>query len=113
QIRGDQVSLWALIEAFERRLKKAAAAGKETRTFTDPRRKLEQKDYLGLLLFGLFNPVVDSMRVCARRAGCGGCEKKFAPPGVSLGSFSEAQAVVDPVLLQRVFAELAAEQQSR
>ena len=32
---------------------------------------------------------------------------------VSLGSFSEAQAVVDPVLLQRVFAELAAEQQSR
>src|SRR5439155_7861264 len=30
---------------------------------------------------------------------------------VSLGSFSEAQAVVDPALLQRVFAELAAEQQ--
>src|SRR2546421_12092879 len=38
-------------------------------------------------------------------------QKQVCSAPVSLGSFSEAQAVVEPALLQRVFAELAAEQQ--
>ncbi len=107
------MSRWRLIEEFERRLKKAAAAGKEPRTFTDPRRKLGQKDYLSLLLFGLFNPVVDSMRGLCAASRLRRVREEICSSRVSLGSFSEAQAVVDPVLLQRVFAELAAEQQSR
>ncbi len=66
QISEEELSRWRLIEEFEWRLEKAAAVGKESRTFSDPRRKLGQKDYLSLLLFGLFNPVVDSMRgLCA------------------------------------------------
>src|SRR5436309_15249145 len=66
EISEEQLSRWRLIEEFEWRLEKAAAVGKEPRTFRDPRRKLGQKDYLSLLLFGLFNPVVDSMRgLCA------------------------------------------------
>src|SRR5205085_12637459 len=65
-ISEEELSRWRLIEEFEERLKRAAAVGKEPRTFSDPRRKLGQKDYLSLLLFGLFNPVVDSMRgLCA------------------------------------------------
>ena len=113
QVSEAELSRWRLIEEFEQRLERAAAAAKEPRTFSDPRRKLGQKDYLSLLLFGLFNPVVDSMRgLCAasrlRRVQAEICSAK-----VSLGSFSEAQAVVEPELLQRVFAELAAEQQSR
>ena len=39
-------------------------------------------------------------------------QEEICSAPVSLGSFSEAQAVVDPALLQRVFAELAAEWQS-
>ena len=113
QISEEQLSRWRLIEEFERRLKKAAAAGKEPRTFTDPRRKLGQKDYLSLLLFGLFNPVVDSMRGLCAASRLRRVREEICSSRVSLGSFSEAQAVVDPVLLQRVFAELAAEQQSR
>jgi len=113
QISEEQLSRWRLIEEFERRLKKAAAAGKEPRTFTDPRRKLGQKDYLSLLLFGLFNPVVDSMRGLCAASRLRRVRDEICSSRVSLGSFSEAQAVVDPVLLQRVFAELAAEQQSR
>ncbi len=113
QISEAQLSRWRLIEEFERRLKKAAAAGKEPRTFTDPRRKLGQKDYLSLLLFGLFNPVVDSMRGLCAASRLRRVREEICSSRVSLGSFSEAQAVVDPVLLQRVFAELAAEQQSR
>ena len=113
QISEEQLSRWRLIEEFERRLKKAAAAGKEPRTFTDPRRKLGQKDYLSLLLFGLFNPVVDSMRGLCAASRLRRVREEICSSRESLGSFSEAQAVVDPVLLQRVFAELAAEQQSR
>jgi hypothetical protein len=113
QISEEQLSRWRLIEDFERRLEKAAAAGKEPRTFTDPRRKLGQKDYLSLLLFGLFNPVVDSMRGLCAASRLRRVREEICSSAVSLGSFSEAQAVVDPVLLQRVFAELAAEQQSR
>ena len=113
QISEEQLSRWRLIEEFERRLKKAAAAGKEPRTFTDPRRKLGQKDYLSLLLFGLFNPVVDSMWGLCAASRLRRVREEICSSRVSLGSFSEAQAVVDPVLLQRVFAELAAEQQSR
>jgi len=109
QISEEQLSRWRLIEEFERRLKKAAAAGKEPRTFTDPRRKLGQKDYLSLLLFGLFNPVVDSMRGLCAASRLRRVREEICSSRVSLGSFSEAQAVVDAVLLQRVFAELAAE----
>ena len=36
-------------------------------------------------------------------------QQQVCSGGVSLGSFSEAQAVIDPALLHRVFAELAAE----
>ena len=113
QISEEELSRWRLIEEFEWRLEKAAAVGKEPRTFCDPRRKLGQKDYLSLLLFGLFNPVVDSMRGLCAASRLRRVREEICSAPVSLGSFSEAQAVVDPALLQRVFAELAAEQQSR
>ena len=87
--------------------------GKEPHTFSDPRRTLGQKDYLSLLLFGLFNPVVDSMRGLCAASRLQRVQQEICSAKVSLGSFSEAQAVVDPALLQRVFAELAAERQSQ
>lgn len=58
QISEAELSRWRLIEQFEERLERAAAVGKEPHTFSDPRRTLGKKDYLSLLLFGLFNPVV-------------------------------------------------------
>jgi transposase-like protein len=58
QISEAELSRWRLVEEFEKRLERAAAVGKEPHTFSDPRRTLGQKDYLSLLLFGLFNPVV-------------------------------------------------------
>lgn len=111
QISEAELSRWRLIEQFEERLERAAAAGKEPHTFSDPRRKLGQKDYLSLLLFGLFNPVVDSMRGLCAASRLRRVQEEICSAKVSLGSFSEAQAVVDPALLQRVFAELAAEKQ--
>src|SRR5438105_10621212 len=110
EIREEELSRWRLIEEFEWRLEKAAAMGKEPRTFADPRRHLGQSDYLSLLLFGLFNPVVDSMRGLCAASELGRVQQGICSHRVSLGSFSEAQAVVDPALLQKVFGELAAEQ---
>lgn len=113
QLSEADLSRWRLIEEFEQRLERAAGATKEPRTFSDPRRKLGQRDYLSLLLFGLFNPVVDSMRGLCAASRLLRVQKEICSAPVSMGSFSEAQAVVDPELLQRVFAELAAEEQAQ
>jgi len=110
ELSQGQMSRWRLIEEFERRLEQAAAGAKEPRTFGDRRRKLSQKDYLSLLLFGLFNPVVDSMRGLCAASRLERVQEQICSAPVSLGSFSEAQGVVDAGLLQRVFGELAAEQ---
>lgn len=99
------------MEEFEERLERASAGIKEPRTFSDARRTLGQKDYLSLLLFGLFNPVVDSMRGLCAASRLQRVQEQICSGAVSLGSFSEAQAVVEPALLQKVFAELAAEEQ--
>ena len=111
-VTAAELSRWHLIEEFERRLERAGENKAELATFADPRRQLGQKDYLSLLLFGLFNPVVDSMRGLCRASRLGRVQEQICSRAVSLGSFSEAQAVIDPELLQRVFAELAAEQSS-
>lgn len=102
------LSRWKLIAEFQERLA-AAGGGAPAGTFSDPRRRLSQGDYLGLLLFGLFNPVVDSMRGLCAATQLERVQKEVCQRTVSLGSFSEAQAVVDPQLLEKVFHELAAE----
>ena len=110
-LKESELSRWRLIEEFEQRLERARALSTEPRTFSDARRKLGQKDYLSLLLFGLFNPVVDSMRGLCAASRLRRVQEQICSAPVSLGSFSEAQGVVDPELLQRVFAELASERQ--
>jgi hypothetical protein len=72
---------------------------------------LGQEQYLGLRLFGLLNPVVESMRGLCAASHLQRVQEDISDRPVSLGSFSEAQAVIDPELLQKVFAELAAESQ--
>jgi hypothetical protein len=103
------LSRWRLIADFEERL--AAVADAPAQTFSDPRRLLGQGDYLSLLLFGLLNPVVESMRGLCAASRLERVQQEICTHAVSLGSFSEAQAVVAPELLQKVFAELAAEVQ--
>ena len=49
-------------EVFEGAVKRVFAKAQLDRTFADPRRQLGYGPYLSLFLFGLFNPVVESMR---------------------------------------------------
>lgn len=101
-------SRWKLLADFRERLE---LAGKETQSppgREDPRRLLSHEDYLCLLLFGLFNPVVESMRGLCAASHLRRVQEDVCSHPVSLGSFSEAQAVVDPELLRKVFEQLGA-----
>jgi hypothetical protein len=107
KLTEEDLRHWKLLERFQEVLKPVAAKSRMHPTFSDPRRTLGYASYLSLFLFGLFNPVVQSMRqLCAiseleRVRQAVGCGK------VSLGSFSETQGVLDPDLLQQVFERLA------
>jgi hypothetical protein len=105
-LTGQQLQHWKLLERFQEVLAPIAAKNSLAPTFADPRRTLGYAPYLSLFLFGLFNPAIQTMRqLCAltelkkvqQTTGCG---------KVSLGSFSEIQAVLDPDLLKQVFEEL-------
>lgn len=111
QIVERDLQRWRLVERFKDALAaEVRAQGGAQGTWADPRRRLEQGDYLGLYLFGLINPVVQTMRGLCMASGLARVQREVSGRRVSLGSFSEAQAVVDPVLLKGVFERLAAEQ---
>jgi hypothetical protein len=62
--------------------------------------------YLSLFLFGLFNPVVESMRQLCAISELDKVQRTTGCSKVSLGSFSETQRVLDPDLLKQVFETL-------
>jgi hypothetical protein len=109
-IDEKKLSSWNLLDDFRRRLAKFQAKAVKLATRPGgPERLLLEENYFSLILFGLFNPVIKTMRgLCAashlkrvRKEVCGG--------SVSLGSFSEAQGVFDPELLRQVFLDLSGE----
>lgn len=105
----EDFSRWKLIRDFGHRLDRAAGVTGESRSEKDPRRLLSRNDYFSLLLFGLFNPVVESMRGLCAASKLDRVQQEICSRRVSLGSFSEAQGVFDPDLLREVMGELVAE----
>ena len=109
-IKAKDLSNWKLLKDFRRRLAEACA----TRT-ADPqrinhqKRELLEEDYFSLMLFGMLNPVLDSMRGLCAASHLDKIQKDVSRRSVSLGSFSEAQAVFDPEILRNVFLDLASE----
>ncbi len=74
-----------------------------------PERLLLEEDYFSLMLFGLLNPVLDTMRGLCAASHLERVQSEICGRKVSPGSFSEAQGVFDPELLKGVFLGLAAE----
>lgn len=110
QIREKDLQRWRLLDRFQVVLaEEVQKRGGPTGTWADPRRELKLEDYLGLFLFGLFNPVVETMRGLCDASELARVQREVCGRAVSLGSFSEAQAVVDPELLKAVLQRLAAE----
>lgn len=76
-------------------------------SFADPKRRMALGDYLCLFLMGLFNPVARTLRGLVQASEFPKMQHAVCTRTVSLGSFSEAQSLVDPALLERIFADLA------
>lgn len=109
-IREKDLQRWKLLPRFNEALETVLAArGGPGDTWEDPRRKLHLADYLGLYLFGLYNPVVRTMRGLCGATRLPRVQSEISGCAVSLGSFSEAQALVEPALLEAVFGELASQ----
>ena len=110
-INEAKLSNWKLLDDFRVRLKQARASmvPLPDKRPGGPERLLLEEDYFSLMLFGLLNPIIDSMRgLCAasewKKVQASVCSRK-----VSLGSFSEAQGIFDPELLRQVFLDLSSE----
>lgn len=105
-----KLSSWKLLDDFRQRLAKAqAVAPTREKKSGGPERLLLEEDYFSLMLFGLFNPVLDSMRGLCAVSHLKRVQEDVCSRPVSLGSFSEAQGVFDPELLKQVFLGLSAE----
>lgn len=97
-----------LIEAFREALEAQMKGRAPGATEKDPRRNLTLPDYFTLFLFGIFNPMIASMRGLCHASHLENVQEQLGGPPVSVGSFSAAQSLFEPELLQGVFEELSA-----
>ncbi len=74
-------------------------------------RELHYDEFCLLLLLGLFNPVVDSLRGLQQASELETVQKRLGLGRASLGSLSEASRVFDAELLQPIIEELGAQLQ--
>jgi hypothetical protein len=112
-IDENQLQRWRLVSELREQLSKSF---KETRlhpTWEDPQRLLAISEYLSLFLLGVFNPVIKSMRSLCQASHLQRVQTEACRRPVSLGSFSEAQALVEPGLLKKVYDGLAREVAAR
>ena len=72
-------------------------------------RRLLFSQYAGLILLGLFNPTLQSLRGLSEASRLRKVQKALGGPRASLGSLSESVRVFDPQLLEPVFQELFAQ----
>lgn len=100
---------WSLIQRFQKVFDELSPAHPVHPTEHDPRRTLHQRDYFSLFLLGLFNPVLTSMRSLCKASRLQRTRQTLGIQPVSLGSFSEAQSLFEPALLEAVLHRLAAD----
>jgi hypothetical protein len=80
-IDEKKLSSWKLLDNFRQRLAKVQAAfPKSEKRPGGPVRLLLEKDYFSLMLFGLLNPVLDSMRGLRMQRGQSFSQPYFLTP---------------------------------
>lgn len=109
-LQESDLRQWRLIEAFERKLGDLGPTLPADSSWLDPARKLELAHYLNLFLFALVNPILATTRAVCGASQLARVQRELSGGRpVSLGSFSEAQHLVEPAWLERLFKELAAQ----
>lgn len=91
----------------------ARLAGSGTGRDKAHNRRLLFSQYAGLILVGLFNPVLQSARALVAASGLKQVRRLTGGGKTSLGAFSEAASVFEPVLLEGLIQELRAEVHQR
>jgi hypothetical protein len=109
KIEENNLRSWKLLDDFRARLAKARAAmgALPDKRAGGPERLLLEEDYFSLMLFGMLNPVIESMRGLCAASHLDRVQREVSGRSVSLGSFSEAQSVYDPEVLRHVFEDLS------
>jgi hypothetical protein len=105
-----ELKRYNLVAQFQDLLNSSCAGRELSKTESDPRRTFDANGYFSLMLFTLFNPVIDSMRGACAASELSTVGDRCGSGRVSLGSFSEAQSVFEPQLLQEVIRTLASQQ---
>ena len=105
-LTAESLHHWRLMDEFTQVVERVCARSPLPSTFADAARDLTIGNYLSLFLFGLFNPVVETMRALCQASHLERVQREICGRPVSLGSFSDLQHVLDPGLLRQVFAEL-------
>jgi hypothetical protein len=100
---------WKILRSFRRHLDAALEKHPLSASWEDPKRRLAAPDYLSLYLFGLLNPVTQTLRGLSAATGLERVQEEVCSRVVPRSTFSDAQAVLDPALLEKVFADLSAQ----
>jgi hypothetical protein len=109
QFASEDLQHWKVMEVFRAALRRAVQEKELHPGFQDPDRLLKHAAYLALFLFGLFNPVLKTMRALCAASQLKRVQEEVCQRPVSLGTFSEAQHLVDPAHLEKVFKELCSQ----
>lgn len=99
---------WRLLQSFRQHLDAALPTHPLPAAWADPARTLAAPDYLSLYLFGLLNPVTQTLRGLSAASRLERVQKEVCTRVVPRATFSDAQHLLDPVLLEKVFADLSA-----
>jgi hypothetical protein len=104
---------WRMLKEFNQAVERAASKLGLPPAGDPAERTLERGRYLGLFLFGMCNPVIESMRGLCAITALSRVQAEISGRRVSLASFSEMQHVIDPELLHEVFKDLSARARSQ
>jgi hypothetical protein len=88
-------------------MERLAPAGRERDAAGN--RRLLFSQYAGLVLLGLFNPTLQSLRGLSEASRLRRVQKALGGPRAALGSLSESVRVFDPQWLEPIFGELFAQ----
>lgn len=108
-ITEQQLSGWKLLERFIGVLDQHGSRIAPNRREEHGLRDLDRRTYFGLFLFGLFNPVVTSMRALCLASKLDRVSDMLDLTGpVAISGFSDAQHVFAPEILEPVLRDLLA-----
>jgi hypothetical protein len=107
KLSEQDLQQWKLIADFRARLEAQARSLPAHPSWQDPKRHLQQFDYLSLFLLALVNPALKTVRALCAASRVRHVQQEVCSRSTSLGSFSEAQHLVDPALLEQLIASLS------